>query len=394
MKNFRGVIVSFLFLLSMVAGAQTIKASDIYENQRPDSKQLARLQKNLEYLQLPLSKLQILLMDNPFQDEKKKGSQYLSLEEARGLGECLYFFSVQENSHKSDYLKILQNQKYQEQEISPLTMRVLGAHGREDKDYYQGTYEIRHGSFPPFRFHILAIEQKKEQQLKGGVAFYILSGNSRQNSVQLSALCKEEYAVTKAGQLVDEEGNLIKSETERWFSLEEVIGEQIPIPTLPAVKEKPSKKKRKAFTRGEAKPVDPLPLPSQSIEAESSLPQTDLAKSSSSTSEIIKGKKTPSYRGVNYSLLRREAEDLLRSIHEQVHVQGEGNEPPFLENSSTSLISSKEIMLTQELPMPSPSDQVSSTVQNEGDRTSSPSVKRGRNNAFVDLKVEDLTRKK
>lgn len=393
MKNFRGVIVSFLFLLSMVAGAQTIKASDIFENQKPDPKQLARLQKSLDYLQLPLSKLQILLMDNPFKDEKKKGSQYLSLEEARGLGECLYFFSVQENSHKSDYLKILQKQKYQEQKISPLTMRVLGAFGKEDKDYYQGTYEIRHGSFPPFRFHILAIEQKKEQQLKGGVAFYILSGNSRQNSVQLSALCKEEYAVTKTGQLIDEKGNLIKPDTERWFSLEEVIGEEIPSQGK-KVKDKPLRAKETVFKRRKNLAIPDTSLLSQPIEAESILPQTDLAQSSSSTSEFMKGKKTPPYRGVNYSLLRREAEDLLRSIHEQVHVQGEGNEPPSLGNSSTSLISSKEITLTQEAPKPSSSDQASSTVQIEGDKTSSPSAKRGRNNAFVDMKAEDLTRKK
>ena len=94
MKNFRWVIMSISFLLPVLSG-QSTKASDIFENQKPDPKQLARLQKNLDYLQLPLSKLQILLMDNPFKDEKKKGSQYLSLEEARGLGECLYFFSVQ-----------------------------------------------------------------------------------------------------------------------------------------------------------------------------------------------------------------------------------------------------------------------------------------------------------
>lgn len=401
MKNFRWIAVSLFFLLSLLAGVQSTEASDIHEDQKPDSKKLAHLHKKLEHLRIPLSGLQLLLMDNSFKAGKKKtGGQYLALEEARGFGKCFYFFSVQVDSQSSDhedygtYFHILENQKYKEKVISPLTMRVLGAYGKKDKDYYQGTYEIRHGDLSPFRFHLLAIEMKKEQQLKQGVAFYVLSGNSRQDSVQLSALCKEEYAVTKEGKFIDEEGNLIMDGTERWVSLEEVIGEKI----LQKVKEKPSRTKKSVFMR-EKKLIDPIPLPSQSMEPESALSRTNSVRTSPLTKPLslisseVERKETsspPERRKGNFTLLDEEIKDLLHSMHEnEVAKMASQKSSSFLPTSS------QETVLTQEAPIPSSSNQeVSATEKIEGDRTPSPSLRRGRNPALVDKKASELLQKK
>src|SRR5690606_27493867 len=165
---------------------QTTRASDTSDEEVVGSKELGRLQKKFERLQIPLSALQLLLVENPFNVGKKTvGPQYLALEEARGFKDCLYFFSVLVDPQNPDpknysiYFQTLGNPKYQEKMISPLTMRVLGAYGHEEKDYYQGTYEFRHENLLPFRFHILAIERKKAQKLEQGIAFYILSGNSK-----------------------------------------------------------------------------------------------------------------------------------------------------------------------------------------------------------------------
>lgn len=376
MKSFRGVIASLIFLLPILATVQPIEASDIHEDQKPDSKQLARLQKKLDHLRIPLSGLQLLLLDNPFKTGKKAGgSQYLALEEARGFGECLYFFSVQVDLQTGDpekykmYFNILGNPRYKEKVISPLTMRVLGAYGRKDKDYVQGTYVLQHEDLPPLRFHILAIEKQKSEKIGAGVAFYVLSGNSKQDSVQLSALCKEEYAITKEGKFVDEEGNLIKveedekDEIKRWSSLEEVIGEQIS--QKKKVKEKPLKDNKRVFKREKKFLPETPSLSFQPPESGSSLPQ---AKSdiSSSTSDAVKEKAPLPYRGVNYSLLRRETEALLRSLQEQEEV----NEASPQASSSPSLISSKETTVSQEIPLPNSSNQI--LLEMEGDKIPFP----------------------
>lgn len=383
MKCFHWGIISIIFLGSFVVNFCSIEASSLQEEQKLDSKQLARLEKSLDHLRIPLSALQLLLMENPFQAGKKKaGNQYLALEEARGFRECLYFFSIQIDAQNSDpehyrpYFKVLGDPIYKERIISPLIMRVLGVYGKEDKDYYQGTFVIHHQNLTPFRFHILAIERKKEQQLKQGAAFYILSGNSKQNSTQLSTLCKEEYVLTKEGKFVDDDGNLIKENVETSFSLEEVIGSKISTDITRKLSPKP-----KAFRRPKKSSDSPPSIVLKEEKAE--IPQ---AESSSRAPIDQKSPQLPPERGGrrkgNMTLLREETDEILKMFQDEMREKDQ--------KTSTSVEAPPSM---PETTIPNLSTQSVESIQLESTRAvSSPGRKR--NLAFVGEDVATLMKKK
>ncbi|MBN9412382.1 MAG: hypothetical protein J0H12_00450 [Candidatus Paracaedimonas acanthamoebae] len=330
MKSFRWVIIG-LFLV--VLNRQSVRASALDEGETFKSAKIG-----LQYLQIPLSTLQMLIVDNPYlSGNKTAGAQYLGLSQVRELGDCHYVFSVHvdpddfSSRNYEVYYKMLMSQKYKERKVSPIIMRVL-VDLKTGEDYYQGTYKISHGSFPPLRFHLQAIERAKAKNFKDGGLFWTKKGasfddfseNSRRDSCQISELSKGEYGVTK-------DGELTRKLKERSDSLEDILGEKI---VTPSKKRSPFKKKEKAEPSSQGIAIQP------SLEKKEEETEGSLASSSSPSSQLLGKNKRPespssrSTRKGNFTLLQEDIDALLKENEQsQVPSSPKAEEPK--ESSST-----------------------------------------------------------
>ncbi|AIL12360.1 hypothetical protein IM40_00625 [Candidatus Paracaedimonas acanthamoebae] len=119
---------------------------------------------------------------------------------------------------------------------------------------------------------------------------------------------------------------------------------------------------------------------------------TQKERKSSSKQERRKGNITQLDEAIQDLLSGEEVQALLERINKDQAPKIEEPEKSSLPSSSI-LVSSKETILSQEIPMPSSSSQeVSVTEQNKGDRISSPSIRRRKNFALVDMPVKALVK--